>query len=373
MAEVKVENISVRFGRNVVLRDINFQVADGEICVIVGPSGCGKTVLLRTVAGLGKPLAGHVYFDGKLMDNVTASDRDVAMCFQSYALYPYMTVRQNWEFPLRAINLAEKEIQQRVKQIMELTHMELLMDRYPRELSGGQQQRVALGRALVRRPRVFLLDEPFGNLDAKLRVELRATVKRMQIELGITTLHVTHDQVEAQAMGDKIVVMDMGTIQQVGTPEEIYEQPVNLFVAGFIGTPRMNLIPCELKRDGGQLFFVHPAFTLPVPPHRVAAIEAGTTDKNIVLGIRPENVSITASPVPGSIPTEVYVLEPQSNELIVDLALGDMILKSRADQDAIGFELRLNQTVYAKFDSDLIHVFDRESQQRIIVKPDMYF
>ena len=366
MAEVKVENVSVRFGRNVVLRDISFQVADGELCVIVGPSGCGKTVLLRTVAGLTKPLKGHVYFDGKLMDNVAPSDRDVAMCFQTYALYPYMTVRQNWEFPLRAVNLAEEQIQQRVEQVMALTHMEPLMERYPRELSGGQQQRVALGRALVRRPRVFLLDEPFGNLDAKLRVELRATVKRLQMDLGITTLHITHDQVEAQAMGDRIVVMDMGTIQQVGTPEEIYEQPVNLFVAGFIGTPRMNFIPCELKRDAGQLFFVHPAFTLPVPPHRVAAIEAGTTDKNIVLGIRPENISITASPVPGSVPTEVYVLEPQSNELIVDLALGDVILKSRADRDEIGFEPQLNQTVHARFDDDLIHVFDRASQQRIV-------
>lgn len=366
MAEVKVENVSVRFGRSLVLTEASFQVADGELCVIVGPSGCGKTILLRTVAGLTQPLEGHVYFDGKLMDDVAPSHRDVAMCFQTYALYPYMTVRKNWEFPLRAVNLTEEEIHRRVEQVMELTHMEPLMNRYPRELSGGQQQRVALGRALVRRPRVFLLDEPFGNLDAKLRVELRATVKRLQMDLGITTLHVTHDQIEAQAMGDKMVVMDMGTIQQVGTPEEIYEQPVNLFVAGFFGTPRMNFIPCELKGDEGQLFFVHPAFTLPVPQHRVAAIEAGTTDENVVLGIRPENVSISTSPVPGSVPTEVYVLEPQSNELIVDLALGDMILKSRVDQDEIGFEPQLNQMVYARFDSDLMYVFDRESQQRIV-------
>ena len=365
MAEVKVENVSVRFGRNVVLRDASFQVADGELYVFVGPSGCGKTILLRTVAGLTQPLEGHVYFDGKPVDNVAPSNRDVAMCFQTYALYPYMTVRQNWEFPLRAVNLADEEIQQRVEQVMALTHMEPLMDRYPRELSGGQQQRVALGRALVRRPRVFLLDEPFGNLDAKLRVELRARVKRMQMDLGITTLHVTHNQVEAQAMADKIVVMDMGTIQQVGTPEEIYEQPVNTFVAGFIGTPRINFIPCELERDEGQLFFVHPAFTLPVPPNRVAAIEAGTTDNGIVLGIRPENVSITASPVSDSVPAEVYMLEPQSDELIVDLVVGDMTLKSRSGRDEIGFEPQLNQTVYARFDSDFVHIFDGESQRRI--------
>jgi multiple sugar transport system ATP-binding protein len=365
VAEVKVENVSVRFGRNLVLKEASFQVADGELCVIVGPSGCGKTVLLRTVAGLTRPLEGNIYFDGKLVNDVAPSHRDVAMCFQTYALYPYMTVRQNWEFPLRAVNLAKEEIQQRVAKVMELTHMEPLMNRYPRELSGGQQQRVALGRALVRRPRVFLLDEPFGNLDAKLRVELRATVKRLQMDLGITTLHVTHDQVEAQAMGDKIVVMAMGTVQQVGTPEEIYEQPANLFVAGFFGTPRMNFIPCELKRDGGRLFFVHPAFTLPVPPHQVAAVEAGISDTGLILGIRPENVSISASPQPDAIPVEVYVLEPQSNELIVDLAFGDMILKSRADRDELGFEPRLNQKVYARFASDFIHVFDRESQLRI--------
>jgi multiple sugar transport system ATP-binding protein len=365
VAEVKVENVSVRFGRNVVLRDAGFEVADGELCVLVGPSGCGKTLLLRVVAGLTRPLEGQVYFDGGPVDNVAPSHRDVAMCFQTYALYPYMTVRQNWEFPLRAVNLPEEEIQQRVEQVMTLTQMELLMDRYPRELSGGQQQRVALGRALVRRPRVFLLDEPFGNLDAKLRVELRARVKRMQMDLGITTLHVTHDQVEAQAMGDKIVVMDMGTIQQVGTPEEIYEQPVNTFVASFIGTPRINLVPCELGRDEGQLFFVHPAFTLPVPPDRVAAIEAGKTNNRIVLGIRPENVSITTSSVSDSVRAEVYVLEPQSDELIVDLAVGDMTLKSRSSQDEIGFEPQLNQTVYAKFDSDFVHVFDGESQRRI--------
>jgi len=366
VAEVKVENVSVRFGRNVVLRDASFQVADGELCVIVGPSGCGKTVLLRVVAGLTGPEEGHVTFDGERVDNVAPSDRNVAMCFQTYALYPYMTVRQNWEFPLRAINLPEAEIQQRVAQVVALTHMEPLMDRYPRELSGGQQQRVALGRAMVRRPRVYLLDEPFGNLDAKLRVELRARVKRTQMDLGITTMHVTHDQVEAQAMGDKIVVMDIGTIQQVGTPEEIYEQPANAFVAGFVGMPRINFVPCELKRDDDQLLCVNPALTLPLPSHRAATVEASATGQDVVLGIRPEKVAIAASPFPGSIPAEVYVLEPQSDEVIVDLAVGDMILKSRVGQDDLGFEPALNQTVYIGFDSDFVHVFDGETERRIV-------
>jgi multiple sugar transport system ATP-binding protein len=366
VAQVKVENVSVRFGRNLVLKDASFEVADGDLCVIVGPSGCGKTILLRVVAGLTGPTEGHVYFDGESVDNVAPSDRDVAMSFQTYALYPYMTVRQNWTFPLRAVNLPGEEVQQRMGRVIELTHMEPLMDRYPRELSGGQQQRVALGRALVRRPRIFLLDEPFGNLDAKLRVEMRSKVKRMQLELGITTLHVTHDQVEAQAMGDKIVVMDIGTIQQVGTPEEIYERPANVFVARFIGTPRMNLIPGELGRDGGRLSFVHPAFALPVPSGRVAAVEAGMTDGTIVLGVRPENVSISASPMSGSVPAEVYVIEPQSDELIVDLHVDDMTIKSRFNQDDLGFEPRLNQTVHVRFDSNFIHLFDGASQKRIV-------
>jgi multiple sugar transport system ATP-binding protein len=355
----------VEFGRELVLRDASFQVADGELCVVVGPSGCGKTILLRVVAGLTEPMEGQVCFDGERMNDVTPSDRDVAMCFQSYALYPNMTVRQNWTFPLRAINLPGEEIRQRLEEVMTLTEMEPLMDRYPRALSGGQQQRVALGRALVRRPCVFLLDEPFGNLDAKLRVELRSRVKRMQMDLGITTLHVTHDQVEAQAVGDKLVVMDMGTIQQVGTPEEIYEQPANVFVARFIGMPRMNLISCELKRDEGRLFFTHPAFSLPVPLEQVAAVDAGMTDESVILGIRPENVSVSESPTPDSVPGEVYVLEPQSNEVILDLSVGDMILKSRSDQEELGFDPQLNQPVHVAFDSDFIHVFDGMSERRI--------
>jgi multiple sugar transport system ATP-binding protein len=365
VAEVRIENVSVEFGRELVLRDASFQIADGELCVVVGPSGCGKTVLLRVIAGLTSPTEGHVYFDDERVDSVAPADRDVAMCFQSYALYPNMTVWQNWSFPLRAINLPKEEIRQRLEQVTTLTDMKPLMERYPRALSGGQQQRVALGRALVRRPRVFLLDEPFGNLDAKLRVQLRSRVKRMQMDLGITTLHVTHDQVEAQAVGDKLVVMDMGTIQQVGTPEEIYEQPANAFVARFIGMPRMNLISCELKRDDGRLVFTHPAFSLPVPLEQVAAVEAGVTDESVILGIRPENVSVSESPTPDSVLGEVYVLEPQSSEVILDLSVGDIIVKSRSDQDELAFDPELSQAVHVAFDSDFLHVFDGETQRRI--------
>jgi len=356
--------VTVQFGRSTVLQDITFEVADGQLCVLVGPSGCGKTVALRVIAGLTRPSKGHVYLDGALVDDVPPGDRDIAMCFQTYALYPYMTVRENWTFPLRAANLPPAEIEQRVSAVMKLLYMEPLMERRPRELSGGQQQRVALGRALVRRPRLYLLDEPFGNLDAKLRVEMRAELKKLQMDLGITTIHVTHDQVEAQALGDRIVVMDVGTIQQVGTPEEIYEQPANLFVAGFVGTPRMNFIQCSLERRDDALVAVHPRFALPLPPDKAARIEQAAPAGPVILGIRPESIKL--SPVAhGGIPTEVYVVEPQSNELIVDLLFGDEVLKMRGVRDRIGFVPQINQRVFMSFDPRAVHVFDPATGRRI--------
>jgi len=364
LATVKVEDVTVRFGNNTVLNNIHFDVADGELCVLVGPSGCGKTVTLRVIAGLTKPNRGHVYMDGKEMSAVPPGDRDVAICFQTYALYPHMTVRENWTFPLRAARLPEEEIRRRVDAVTRLLHMEPLMNRYPRELSGGQQQRVALGRALVRRPRVYLLDEPFGNLDAKLRVEMRAELKKLQMDLGITTIHVTHDQIEAQALGDKIVVMDMGTVQQVGTPEQIYEEPANLFVAGFVGTPRMNFIEGTLIRQGDTLYVRHPRFELALPTYKAARLATWSGEGLVILGVRPE--SIRLSPREGEgIPTEVYVLEPQSNEVIVDLKFDDAILKVRAVQERLDFIPRLNQRVYMAFDSEQVHLFDKASGKRI--------
>jgi multiple sugar transport system ATP-binding protein len=364
MASVKVEDVTVRFGQSRVLREVSFEASDGELCVLVGPSGCGKTTALRVVAGLTRPTTGHVYLDGKLSDGVSPGDRDVAMCFQTYALYPYMTVRQNWEFPLRAANLSPDEIESRVSSVMRMLHMEPLMGRLPRELSGGQQQRVAIGRALVRRPRLYLLDEPFGNLDAKLRVEMRAELKRLQMDLGITTLHVTHDQVEAQALGDRIVVMDVGTAQQVGTPEEIYEKPANLFVAGFIGTPRMNFIECSLERREGMVVALGGLFSLPLPPEMAARVEQRAPSGRITLGIRPESIKL--SPVDdGGIPVQVYVTEPQGSELIADLVFGESLFKARIRRDRIGFVPKINDKVFASFAPHAVHVFDPSTGRRI--------
>lgn len=362
---LELENITVRFGRQEVLKDINLAVDEGEFCVIVGPSGCGKSLILRVIAGLTRPAKGQVYIDGQAVGHVQPSQRDVAMVFQSYALYPTMTVRENWTFPLRAARLPQGEIEKRVREMTEFLDMGPLLNRYPRELSGGQQQRVAVGRALVRRPRLFLLDEPMGNLDAKLRVEMRARLKRLQSDLGITTVHVTHDQVEAQALADKLAVMDMGTIQQVGTPEEIYDEPANVFVAEFIGTPRINLIECALQRENGTLYLHHPLFKLALPPNLAVAAEAGPRSQEVILGIRPEWIRLSPNEKPGGIPTEVYVLEPQSNELIIGLRFGEEILKMRADRDDIGFAPRLNQKVFMSFDLNLVHLFDKATGLRL--------
>jgi len=365
MADIKLEDVAVRFDHDDVLKDINLTIADGELHVLVGPSGCGKTLVLRIIAGLTEPTKGKVYIDGRLVNGVPPGDRDIAMVFQRFALYPYMTVRENWVFPLEAARLPQEEIEARIKAVTEFLQMGPLMGRYPRELSGGQQQRVALGRALVRRPRIFLMDEPLGSQDAKIRVEMRARLKKLQMDLGITTVYVTHDQVEAQAVGDKIAVMEKGTIKQIGSPEEIYDKPANLFVAGFFGTPRMNFLDCTLSREGGQLHLHHPLFKLVLPPAGAASIEASASSQEVILGLRPEYIELSETAGVDSMPAEVYVVEPQSNELIVGLKFGEEILKMRADRDDLGFEPKLNQKVFMTFDSESMHVFDRTTGQRI--------
>jgi len=365
MASIRLENVTVRFDHQDVLKDINLAIDDGELCALVGPSGCGKTVVLRVIAGLTMPIEGNVYTDGQLVNDVPPGDRNIAMIFQRFALYPYMTTRDNWAFPLIAARLPQQEIEARINTMMEFLHMGPLMDRLPKQLSGGQQQRVAVGRALVRRPQVFLMDEPLGSQDAKIRVEMRAKLKKLQMDLGITTVYVTHDQVEAQAMGDKIAVMEQGTIHQVGSPEEIYEEPASLFVAGFVGTPRMNLLDGTLHREGDQLYVRHPLFRLAVPPAKAASIEAGASSQEVMVGFRPENIKLSETAKADSVPTEVYVLEPQGNKLVVSLKFGDEILKMQADRDHLGFAPQLGQEVFMTFEQEFAHVFDRTTGQRV--------
>ena len=363
MAKIVLNNVQVRYGKHLVLREVNFTVNDGELCVITGPSGCGKTTILRVIAGLTRPEKGEVYFDSQPATSLSPGERDVAMCFQTFALYPHMTVEENWRFPLDAENLSPQAVQERIEDITRLLRMELLLHRYPRQLSGGQQQRVALGRALVRRPRAYLLDEPLGNLDAKLRVEMRAEIRKIQEQLKITTVYVTHDQTEAQAVAHRLVVMDFGVVRQVGTPEEVYEKPANLFVAGFIGTPRMNFFPATVREENGQLKLLNPLFTLTPQQSDQEALRRGP--REIILGIRPENVALSPLPSEEAFPAQVEVVEPQSSELIVTLSAEGYSFKSRTKRRNLPHTPEIGERMWVRFEKEALHFFSREKEHRI--------
>ena len=365
MTSIALENIGLQYRGKDVLSDINLTIEDKELCTLVGPSGCGKSVILRVIAGLVKPMTGHVYIDGEVATHVPPGDRDIAMVFQSFALYPHMSVKDNWTFPLRASKLSQEEINARIQEISDFLEMDPLLNRRPAQLSGGQQQRAALGRALVRRPRMFLLDEPLGSQDAKKRVTTATGLKKLQMELGITMVCVTSDQIEAQALGDKLAVMDIGTLQQVGTPEEVYERPANLFVAEFIGSPPINLFDCTLIQEGGALYLSNPQFKVSLTPGMAARMETAASGNAVVLGIRPEHVRVTLDEQPESVPAQVYVLEPQSDDLLLDLHVGDLIVRTRSAREDLGFEPVLDQPVFLTFDKNLIHVFDKVSGARI--------
>lgn len=365
MARLELEQLDCWYGKTHAVDHIDLTVEDGELCVLLGPSGCGKTSTLRMIAGFVQPASGEIYLDGQPISHLYPGDRNIAMVFQSYALYPHKTVREHFVFPLIPAKIPAPEIEQRVKEMADFLDMHDLLDRYPSELSSGQQQRVAIGRALIRRPRLFLLDEPLNNLDEHLRVEMRANLRRMQQDLKITTVYVTHDQVEAQALGDKIVVMDMGHIRQIGSPQEVYQYPNDLFVAGFIGTPPMNFIECRLEQGESRVMLHNTHFSLLLQGNLAARAGSVPDGKELILGIRPEHLRVRPQPIEGAIPVEVYVLEPQSNELILDLKLGDLIIKARNDKREFDFRPRVGQQVWVEFLQDYVHLFDRESEQRL--------
>jgi len=363
VARLELEQLDCWYGKTHAVDHINLVVEDGELCVLLGPSGCGKTSTLRMIAGFVRPAAGEVYLDGQSISHLYPGDRNIAMVFQSYALYPHKTVREHFVFPLIPAKISEQEIARRVNEMADFLDMHDLLDRYPGELSAGQQQRVAIGRALIRHPQLFLLDEPLNNLDERLRVEMRANLRKMQQDLQITTVYVTHDQVEAQALGDKIVVMDMGHIRQVGSPQEIYRHPNDLFVAGFIGTPPMNFIKCRLEREESQAVLRNTHFSLRMQAALAARTESLVEGKELILGVRPEHIRVASQPEEGAIPAEVYVLEPQSNELIMALKLGNLIIKARDDKREIGFRPNVGQQVWIKFLQDYVHLFDKSTEQ----------
>ncbi len=358
MVEVRLENISKRFGRVEALKNVSLVFEDGAFTALLGPSGSGKTTLLYIIAGIYRPSSGRIYFGSRDVTNLPPNKRNIGLVFQNYALYPHMTVYENIAFPLKLRKLPKSKIDEKVHEVAKLLHIEDLLDRYPSQLSGGQQQRVAMARALVKEPDVLLLDEPLSNLDALLRVKIRAELKRLQKDLGITTIYVTHDQAEALAMADKIVVIDRGVVQQVGTPDEVYNKPRNLFVASFIGSPPANLINAKVVKEGGTACAVVEDARI-CPDVEVARVLARLEE--VVVAFRPEHASIGQAPEPGyvSLEAEVYTVETLGRENIVTLIIGATPVKVVTSPDV---KPQPGSRVYINVPLSKIMFFDPETE-----------
>ncbi|WP_258359503.1 ABC transporter ATP-binding protein [Moorella sulfitireducens] len=358
MAGVKLAGVSKVFGNTTAVARTDLEIKDGEFLVLVGPSGCGKSTTLRMIAGLETPTEGDIYIGDRKVTNLEPKDRDIAMVFQNYALYPHMKVFDNMAFGLRLRKVPRQEIEARVKEAAEILGIAHLLDRFPKQLSGGQRQRVALGRAIVRHPQVFLMDEPLSNLDAKLRVQTRAELIKLHQRLKTTVIYVTHDQTEAMTMGTRIVVMKDGVVQQVGTPKEIYNNPVNIFVAGFIGSPPMNFIKGIIENTNGKLLFKAKGITLPLPATDMAV----PSNTEVILGIRPESLAIVNGENNGtqSISCEVEVVENIGSETIIHARTQG---KEEVVIKASGFDKapQMGMVMKVKASQGNMHLFDAQS------------
>ena len=357
MTSVEISNLSISFGKTEVIKDLHLDVQAGEFLVLLGPSGCGKSTLLHSIAGLIDVTGGSIVIGGQDMTWADPTDRNIGMVFQSYALYPTMTVKGNLSFGLRINGTPKPEIERRVSRAAEMLQLSPLLERKPSQLSGGQRQRVAIGRALVREAGVFLFDEPLSNLDAKLRTELRRELKLLHKTLGSTMVYVTHDQVEAMTLATRIVVMRNGKIQQIGAPSEVYEKPENLFVAGFLGAPGMNFLHGKLLQRDGATAFESPAMTLDARayPFRAAAVPG----QEVILGVRPESVLLKAD---GAFEARVSLIEPMGSHRVVWMAFGGALWSSTVSGE---LDLQVDSTV--RFDIDLtkITLLDRATEQRL--------
>ncbi len=357
MATVTFDGIVKKFGEVVAVNDLNLGINDGEFMVLVGPSGCGKTTSLRMIAGLEEITEGTLSIGDRVVNHAAPTDRDIAMVFQSYALYPHMTVYDNMAFGLKLRKTPKDEIKRRVNEAATMLSAQNLLDRKPRELSGGQRQRVALGRAIVREPAVFLMDEPLSNLDAKLRVQTRAEIARLHQRLGTTTVYVTHDQVEAMTMGERIAVMSEARLQQVGSPQALYDHPDNRFVAGFIGSPSMNFIDVTVQRDGDNTTLKADGVEMPVPDRYKASMKGHSGDK-VVLGVRPEHLDVKQDGPSGSLSGSADVVEYLGNEELIHFTVGELDIVA-----LIGSENRVKpgDNLTLEVSLDKIHLFDPDS------------
>jgi multiple sugar transport system ATP-binding protein len=342
---IQFKNVTKAFGDTLVVDDLSLEIDDGEFVVLLGPSGCGKTTTLRMLAGLESVTSGDIYIEGERINDVQTQHRDLAMVFQSYALYPHMTIAENIAYPLRVRKLDKNERTKRVNDVARMLEIEPLLDRKPRQLSGGERQRVALARAIVREPRAYLMDEPLSNLDARLRVQMRGELKRLQHQLGTTTIYVTHDQAEAMTLATRVAVMKRGRLQQFDTPLNIYNRPANRFVAEFVGSPSMNFI--DGKIEGGV--FANDSVQIHVQRASTGAI---------TIGIRPEHIRVLTEPQNGAIPATVYVTELMGNETFVFLSVGNNRLIARAPAD---FRAEVESPVWLQIESDKAHFFDHRT------------
>jgi multiple sugar transport system ATP-binding protein len=365
MASVTYEHVTKKFGDVVAVNDLNIQVQDKEFLVLVGPSGCGKSTALRLLAGLEDVSSGRILIGDKVVNELPPKDRDIAMVFQSYALYPHMSVFDNMSFGLRLRKMPKDEIKRRVDKAAAILGIQELLQRKPRQLSGGQRQRVAVGRAIVREPNVFLLDEPLSNLDAKLRVQTRAQISKLHTDLKTTFIYVTHDQVEAMTMASRIAVMNYGVLQQIDTPHNLYEKPANKFVAGFIGSPAMNFFEAKLAKSNGNLVADAGSFKVDVPNSKVKVFET-YVGKPVTLGIRPEDIhnSKFTPPdiVPAKVDAKVDIVELMGNEIVTYLKAGNSEFVARVDPRS---EYKLGDSVQVVFNADNMHLFDKETEMAI--------
>ncbi len=363
MVVVKLENLTKKFRDLVAVDNVSLEIKDKEFFVFLGPSGSGKSTTLNMIAGLEEPTSGYIYFDGQVVNDVPPEKRDVAMVFQTFALYPHLNAFDNIAFPLKVRKYPKNEIRNKVIQVAEMLKIKHLLSKKPYEMSGGERQRVALARAIVREPRLFLLDEPLSNIDAKLRVYMRAELIRLQKDLGITTIYVTHDQVEAMTMGDRVAIMNWGKVMQIGSPIEVFRKPANLFVAGFIGTPPMNFFECSLKTNGKNILECG-HFNLSIDKSIADVIKQNSSGDELVLGIRPNELRVTNEKISeDSFQSEIFAVENLGTESIVNFKLGDNIYKAVVP-GVIYYSF--GQKVWITVNKEAIHIFDKKSEKAII-------
>jgi ABC-type sugar transport system ATPase subunit len=354
--KVKLEDLTKHFGPVVAAEGINLEVTDGEFVALLGPSGCGKTTTLLMIAGIYKPTRGNIRFDEQVVNHLPPKDRNIGMVFQSYALYPHMSVFENLTFPMRLKKMPKDQMQERAQSVADMLGIGALMDRKPGQLSGGQQQRVALGRALAKEPDILLFDEPLSNLDARLRLSMRGEIKRLQMELGVTSIYVTHDQVEAMTMADRVAVIKGGVLQAYCPPDELYDEPRTLFIAGFVGNPPMNIWETEVIRENGTYHARREGIDLVIPPER-GEKAAGHTD--VLLGIRAEDIAVADEGVPG----EVYVVEPMGRDDLLTIRIGEVNIHVLANPE---LSLKIGDMVHLDFDAHKVQFFDPGTEKSLL-------